>query len=130
MLDQRRAEQEGFITLKQAAEIANYSPDYVGQLIRAGKIRGEQVYSNLAWVTTEAEIRAYLADKQRVVPQEDEVPLYIRSASRYALYGVIGLCVGVMLFLQYVLYVSIDRNIQSHYATNSTAEASMTNSHT
>ena len=68
MLDQRRAEEKGYITLKEAAKLANYTPDYVGQLIRAGKIKGEQVYSQVAWVTTPEEVQAYLSDKSRTAP--------------------------------------------------------------
>lgn len=60
MLEQRRAKEKGFLTLKEAAKIAGYTPDYVGQLIRAGKIRGEQVYCGVAWMTTREEIEAYL----------------------------------------------------------------------
>lgn len=130
MLDQRRAEAAGYITLKQAAEIANYTPDYVGQLIRAGKIRGEQVYSHLAWVTTESEIKAYLADKQRIAAPPDVMPSYMQSITRYALYSVIGLCVGILLFLQYVLYVSIDRHINSAYAADTTAAVVAAHNHT
>ncbi|MCA9365727.1 hypothetical protein KC723_02435 [Candidatus Kaiserbacteria bacterium] len=59
MIDASRAKQKGYITLKEAAQISSYSPDYIGQLIRSGKIKGEQVYMNVAWVTTEAEIMAY-----------------------------------------------------------------------
>ncbi len=60
MLEQRRAQEKGYITLKEAAKISNYTPDYVGQLIRAGKIQGEQVYCNVAWVTTPEEIDRYV----------------------------------------------------------------------
>ena len=53
------------ITLKQAAEISGYSSDYIGQLIRQGKIAGKQVYYNTAWVTTEEEVRKYLVTKAK-----------------------------------------------------------------
>ncbi len=53
------------ITLKQAAEISGYSSDYIGQLIRQGKIAGKQVYYNTAWVTTEDEVRKYLTNKAK-----------------------------------------------------------------
>lgn len=107
MLDQRRAKECGYITLKEAAEIADYTPDYVGQLIRAGKIKGEQVYSSVAWVTTEAEVQAYLENKTRTVDNSKSrlpklMPLPYLS---YVLIGVVA--VAVLLF-QYVLYVSLD----------------------
>lgn len=55
-----------YISLKQAAELSGYSADYVGQLIREGKIHGKQVFSNVAWVTTERAIREYVDDKGKV----------------------------------------------------------------
>jgi hypothetical protein len=121
MLDQRRAADEGFITLKEAGKIANYSPDYVGQLIRAGKIRGEQVYSQTAWVTTQDELQAYMEDKNRTV-EADVVPMErfqtLQQISSYALYTIIALCAVALLFLQYVLYVSIDAGVQKAYIDN------------
>jgi len=47
------------ITLKEASEISGYSADYIGQLIRAGKITGKQVYTNITWMTTAEAVVAY-----------------------------------------------------------------------
>lgn len=58
------------ISLKEAAEISGYSSDYVGQLIRAGKIYGEQVYSNVVWMTTEEEILAYKNKSKKTDPEK------------------------------------------------------------
>lgn len=116
MLDQRRAEEDGYITLKQAAKISNYSPDYVGQLIRGGKIRGEQVYANVAWVTTEAEVAAYLKDKGRTVDDSTSADFVMfKQMSSYFLYVLIAVCAVALLFMQYVLYVSIDAGIGKAY---------------
>ena len=52
-----------YITLKEAGEISGYSPDYIGQLIRRGKLEGKQVYANVAWVTTKNALEGYLRDK-------------------------------------------------------------------
>ena len=49
-----------YITLKEAAKISGYSPDYLGQLIRKGKLPGKQIYLNVAWVTTEKALEEYL----------------------------------------------------------------------
>lgn len=57
-----------YISLKQAAELSGYSSDYVGQLIREGKIPGKQIFTNVAWVTTEAAVRKYIANKGRTTP--------------------------------------------------------------
>ncbi|MEK7608583.1 MAG: hypothetical protein AAB495_03310 [Patescibacteria group bacterium] len=51
---------EKYISLKEAARLSGYSPDYVGQLIRKGKLPGKQIYSNIAWVTTEEAIKKYM----------------------------------------------------------------------
>ncbi|MFT7506899.1 MAG: hypothetical protein ACI92I_000035 [Acidimicrobiales bacterium] len=120
MLDQRRAEEKGYITLKEAAKIANYTPDYVGQLIRGGKIKGEQVYNNVAWVTTEDEVAAYMKDKGRTVDNDTPADFAVlQQMSSYVLYGLIALCAVALLFMQYVLYVSIDAGISSLYMSES-----------
>ena len=51
---------EKFISLKEAAELSGYSPDYVGQLIRQGKLPGKQVFLNVAWMTTEGAVKEYV----------------------------------------------------------------------
>ncbi len=48
-----------YISLKKAAEISNYSADYIGHLIREGKISGRPVYTNITWQTTAEEILNY-----------------------------------------------------------------------
>ncbi|MFM2374080.1 MAG: hypothetical protein RLZZ234_75, partial [Candidatus Parcubacteria bacterium] len=53
----------GYVTLKEASERSEYTPDYIGQLIRAGKIEGKQIYSNVAWVASESSLHTYLASK-------------------------------------------------------------------
>ena len=119
MLEQRRAQDKGFITLKEAAVIADYSPDYVGQLIRAGKIKGEQVYSNVAWVTTENEIRSYLASKGRTIPEDVDGPnVFLHKVARISLYTLIAVFAAVLLFLQYILYVSIDTHISQLFVSS------------
>ncbi|MEA3398231.1 MAG: hypothetical protein U9R06_00610 [Patescibacteria group bacterium] len=50
---------KNLINLKEAAEISGYSADYIGQLIRQGKIPGKQVYTNIAWMTTAEAVLAY-----------------------------------------------------------------------
>ena len=53
-----------YITLKEAARMSGYSADYLGQLIRQGKIYGKKVYLNVAWMTTEEEINRYLQQRK------------------------------------------------------------------
>lgn len=118
MLEQRRAMGRGYITLKEAAALSNYSPDYIGQLIRAGKIRGEQVYNNVSWVTTEDEVRAYLENKGRTVAQEAQQSEFVTLLLRYVLYGVIAICAMAILLLQYILYTSIEDRFDRLYLSN------------
>ena len=53
-----------YISLKEASEISGYSPDYVGQLIRGGKLPGKQIFQQVAWVTTEEDLKSYMEHKQ------------------------------------------------------------------
>jgi hypothetical protein len=55
---------DGHITLKEASERFGYAPDYIGQLIRKGKIEGKQVYANVAWVTTVEAMENYIANEK------------------------------------------------------------------
>ena len=55
-----KKEDSQYITLKEAAKISGYTPDYLGQLIRKGKLPGKQIYLNVAWVTTEEALMEYL----------------------------------------------------------------------
>jgi len=54
-----------FITLKEAAKISGYSSDYIGQLIRSGKISGKQIYCNITWVTTIGAVLDYKSKKEK-----------------------------------------------------------------
>ncbi len=63
--------QDGYITLKEASEQFGYSADYIGQLIRKGKIEGKQVYANVVWMTTPEAMEAYLL---KVPKQDDTLP--------------------------------------------------------
>jgi hypothetical protein len=60
-------DEKEYLTLKQASERFGYSPDYIGQLIRKGKIEGKQIVANVAWVTTEDAMREYIAGLSPVV---------------------------------------------------------------
>lgn len=124
MLEQRRAHKKGYITLKEAAALTNYSSDYIGQLIRAGKIKGEQVYNNVAWVTTEEEVLSYMEDKNRSVDQTVMFPFFAQDYLRYFMYALIGLCAVFLLIMQYILYVSIDHGIAQSFLSKSSTQSS------
>ena len=40
-----------YLTLKEAAAVFKYSPDYIGFLIRKKKIKGKKVYTNESIIT-------------------------------------------------------------------------------
>jgi hypothetical protein len=48
-----------YISLKEASKISGYASDYIGFLIRAGKIPGKKIYSRINWVATEEAIKVY-----------------------------------------------------------------------
>ena len=54
-----------YISLKEASKISGYSPDYIGYLIRTGKIPGRMVYTGVSWQTTREAILAYKNRQQR-----------------------------------------------------------------
>lgn len=58
-MSEEKIDENMLIPLKEASKITGYSADYIGQLIRNGKISGKQVYSNVAWMTTVKAVREY-----------------------------------------------------------------------
>lgn len=108
-----------YMTLKEAAEKSGYSSDYIGQLIRGGKLKGKQMYSGVAWVTTEDALNEYLknshGDKKSKfkklisrVKSEKEENLIGRLA-RIAMYIAIGFGILIVVALFYILSLNLDR---------------------
>jgi len=62
---ERKKGKEEYISLKEASRISGYSPDYIGYLIRTGKIPGRMVYTGVSWQTTREAILAYKNRQQR-----------------------------------------------------------------
>lgn len=107
-------EQKEYLTLKEAALLSSYTPDYIGQLIRAGKIEGHQVYTNVSWVTTEKALRRYMESKGKS-DMDTELrffsPGFLQKYGRYTLYLIIGVLILVLLVFSYILFVGIDRAV-------------------
>lgn len=120
---------EGHITLKDASKISGYAPDYIGQLIRKGKLYGRQVYINVAWVTTEEALKEYMESEKgggTVVEyasrsisawwqkninkfmSEARLTLLLRSVLYFGM--VIAAIFAIILF--YVLSVNIEQRLQ------------------
>ena len=118
---------EKFITLKEASKISGFAPDYVGQLIRMGKIPGKQVYSNVAWVTTEEAVLEYLQKKgegEKAPSSWRTMSEHIRRLQAYnksaediskifkvSMYLAIALLVLFGLLLFYIFSVTLDKQL-------------------
>ncbi len=113
--------QDEYITLKEAAQITGYTPDYIGQLIRAGKLEGKQVYSNVAWVTTREALEEYQSDKdgksdqsssewwRKMLNSPDTLVQLFSGIS----WIVIALLSVIIILLAYVFAVSLDNRISN-----------------
>lgn len=116
------ADEKDYISLKRAAEISGYSSDYLGQLIRSGKLDGKQVFSNVSWVTTEEALTQYLSKENKGVigasrSFSDVVtdPETLSAAYSIVVWIAIGILMVFALLLGYVLAVSIDHSISQKY---------------
>lgn len=107
----------GYLTLKEAADKTEYTPDYIGQLIRAGKIEGKQVYSSVAWVANESSLKQYLATRGKDgsfsgdTSTLEQLPEYLRPL----LYLIIVTSVVFIVILLHVLSVAIDKALSRSY---------------
>lgn len=112
-----------YISLKEAAEISGYSPDYVGQLIRRGKLHGKQVFSNVSWMTTEDAILKYLENNKKgltklsLIGWKEYLSGFVDFEMLYkiVLGGAIALVTVFILLLVYIFSVSIDHRIEKNY---------------
>jgi hypothetical protein len=111
------------ITLKEAAEISGYAPDYVGQLIRKGKIYGKQVYFNVAWMTTREAVLSYIEKSGEKKDNSLESSNWLQRLINYldsdqrltylaklTLYGIAAISIAFCLFLFFVFASSWERN--------------------
>ena len=112
-----------YISLKDAARISGYSSDYVGQLIRSGKLEGKQVFLNVAWMTTEEAIRKYIerqgnaANKNALQSFLDKMRSSISITNAYTVVNwtavvVLGL---FTVFLISVIAIAIDHKVERDY---------------
>lgn len=111
------------ISLKEAAEISGYSADYLGQLIRQGKLPGQQVFTNVSWMTTRDAVEDYMrrggrgqspakfSDWRAVIASSRTLSAIFRVVVWFA----IGLLIVFVLLLFYVLSVTIDHRINQRY---------------
>jgi len=113
------------ITLKEAAAISGYSADYIGQLIRAGKLEGKQVFSNISWVTTEEAVRAYmdksnkglnepapLMERMREKISSSEGLTQVFTIVSFTAIGILGLFVVLLIS---IISITIDHRVERSY---------------
>ena len=118
------AKEKEYISLKEAAKMSGYSSDYVGQLIRSGKLSGKQVFSSVVWMTTEEAMLQYLQkekkSKNSVSTSYGLKDIIFTSEGLARLYSVvtwavIGIFVLFIVLLVSVFSVSIDHSINQKY---------------
>ncbi len=110
--------------------MSGYSPDYVGQLIRNGKLPGKQVFSHVAWMTTEEALQEYMQKKRggkiqsswqnaaisaiRSIPHRVRRQFEMPKLFTKALYGVVILSVCFLLLLFYIFSTSLERELNQN----------------
>lgn len=118
---------EEYISLREAAKMSGYSSDYVGQLIRSGKLPGKQVFSHVAWMTTEEALQEYMQKKRgskmqsswqdvatdaiKSIPHKVRRQFEMPKLFTKALYVVVILSVCFLLLLFYIFSTSLEREI-------------------
>ena len=113
-----------YISLKEAAKISGYSSDYVGQLIRSGKLEGKQVFSNVAWMTTEDAVQKYLRRLREPAGTKTRLQVFadkmLSSISITNAYTAVNWTASVLLglfivFLISVIAISMDHMVNRGY---------------
>src|SRR5205807_2557938 len=104
--------------------ITGYSADYVGQLIRGGKLEGKQVFSNVAWMTTEEALQKYLRRLEEPAGSKNSLQVLVdtvrRSISITNAYTVVNWTAVMLLglftvFLISVFAIAIDHKVERGY---------------
>lgn len=122
-------DEKKLISLKEASEISGYSADYIGQLIRAGKIPGKQVYTNITWMTTADAVLEYktksksgnensksikdnLNKKRRLISMEIDIIKMFFKTFKTALPILLALIITLLFLGYYFIYLAMNKNIE------------------
>lgn len=117
-------ENKNYISLKEAARLSGYSADYVGQLIRSGKLEGKQVFLNVAWMTTEEALNNYLSRQNKSADPKfalqgflDKMRSSISITNAYTAFNWFAVvCLGLFIvFIISVIAISIDHRVERGY---------------
>jgi hypothetical protein len=123
-------QEKGLITLKEAASISGYSADYIGQLIRAGKISGKQVYTNITWMTTAEAVMEYknkgkaedenkrtikerLKNKKRLVLIQINIIKLFFQTFKSAMPMLIAAIISILVLCSFLVYLIVNKNINN-----------------
>ncbi|MCK4539745.1 hypothetical protein KAU09_01160 [Candidatus Parcubacteria bacterium] len=121
--------EKALISLKDAAKISDYSADYIGQLIRTGKIPGKQVCCTVAWMTTADAVMAYknkgkadaklsvgekLANRWRMLVMEMGIIKLFFKTFKYSLPLLFVIVISFSLLSFYIIYIILDKNIDTN----------------
>ncbi|MCK5510984.1 hypothetical protein KAI65_05610 [Candidatus Parcubacteria bacterium] len=119
-------DEKALISLKDAAKVSGYSADYIGQLIRGGKIPGKQVCCNVQWMTTADAVMAYknkgkadaklsfkekLANRGRMLAMELGIIKLFFKTFKYSLPLLLVIIISFSLLSFYIIYMVLDKNI-------------------
>jgi hypothetical protein len=113
-MKKKKTDKNKYISLKEAAKISGYAPDYIGYLIREGKIKGKAVSLGRNWFTTSEAIAKYQTKKekkkklskyskaQRIFWYKKLTDIFLKSP-RYALSAIIFLFAGFSALVIYAI---------------------------
>lgn len=61
------------ISLPEAAELYGFSPDYLGNLARKGRLKAQKVGNS--WVTTPQDVENFIRSRKKMGVFRDDIPL-------------------------------------------------------
>jgi excisionase family DNA binding protein len=61
------------ISMSEAAELYGFNSDYLARLARKGRLKAQKV--GWSWVTTPADIEAYIASRQKKGAYRDDIQI-------------------------------------------------------
>ncbi|MDO8601050.1 MAG: hypothetical protein Q7R46_00025, partial [bacterium] len=96
-----------FLSLKEAAKLSGYSSDYMGSLIRTGKIKGKEIYSGLSWFTTIEEIKKH---KNKYGGEEALLNNSRRMFFHFPKYIFASLILGSIIFSGFIAWAFASKN--------------------
>ena len=87
-----------YITLKETAEISGYNSDYIGALVRSGKVQGVKKGKN--WYVSKKDFIAYLMTKNYVPAKK---AIFLNQTFGLVLFASILVIIGSLFFLETAL---------------------------